>query len=283
MENFIKEEIINISTKAIRVLMRTDDLPLWPPEDYWWYGLMHAWGFPWYRSNEGKAPSVSELNNALYDLDVPETEISQPGAHTMLELDNIAFVYREKRYKYSNSVLKIAPHVKGEKYSKCGHSFINARGSALALAEYLIDIDRIIPALKTACLQAYYDGLREKRIREIKLETARVFLLDFFQGELPPTVVEYKIADSTPGAADLIRLVIHDKDTPFWRTRLFDIPYDSRYQLQADGFQIFIDNPRLQSGALELFEDEGTGETVPITRYWPYESETEKDGLLDNE
>lgn len=281
MDEFTQSSFINISTNAIREFMRTHSLPQWPPEDYWWFGLMHAWGFPWYRLEKGKSLSVSELNYALLDLDIQETEIKKSGAHTVLELDNIAFVYREKRYKDGSAVLKIAPHIKGVKFSKCGHSFINARGSALALAEYLIDIDRAIPALKAACLQAYNDGLRENRIREIKLETARVFLLDFFKGELPPSVVEYEIADSVPGAADLIRLVIHDEGTPFWRTRLFDIPFDCRELLQADGVQTFIDDFGLQFGALELFEDEDTGKKYPITRYRPYESETEKLGLLD--
>ena len=281
MDEFTQESIINISTSAIRDFMRTHNLPQWPPEDYWWFGLMHAWGFPWWRLDKGKPISISELNGALYDLDVQDTEIRKPGAHTILELDNIAFVYRERRFKDGSQVLKIAPHIKGLGFNKCGHTFINARGSALALAEYLIEIDRVIPALKTACVQAYNDGLRENRIREIKLETAKVFLHDFFKGELPPNIVEYEIADSTPGAADLIRLVIHDEGTPFWRTRLFDIPYDCREFLQSDYVQTFIDDLGLQFGALELFEDEDTGEKFPIARYRPYESETEKEGLLD--
>ncbi len=281
MDEFTKESIINISTGVIRDFMRTHNLPQWPPEDYWWFGLMHAWGFPWGRLSLGEPMSVSELNNVLYDLDVPIAEIKKTGAHTILKLDNIAFVYREKRYKDGRQVLKISPHIKGLGFNKCGHTFINARGSALALAEYLIEIDRSIPALKTTCVQAYNEGLRENRIREIKLETAKVFLLDFFKGELPPNVVEYQIADSAPGAADLIRLVIHDDGTPFWRTRLFDIPYDCRELLQPDYIQTFIEDSGLQFGELELYEDEDTGEKIPIARYRPYESETEKKGLLD--
>ena len=88
-------------------------------------------------------------------------------------------------------------------------------------------------------------------------------------------------SEAYPGAADLIRLVIHDDDTPFWRTRYFDIPYDSRELLRAEHIQTFIDDFGLQFGALGMVEDKETGKSLPIARYQPYMSETEKYGLLD--
>lgn len=281
MDEFNQHDFINIATNAIREFMRTGSLSQWPPEDLWWFGLMHAWGFPFYRLFKENQLSVSELNNALFDLDVQETEIKKPGAHTVLELDNIAFVYREKRFKDGIKVLRVAPHMKGYGFNKCAHTFIDASESALSLAEYLINIDRAIPALKDACLQAYNDGLRENRIREIKLETARVFLLDFFKGELPPSVVDYEISDSTPGVMDIIQLVIHDEGTPFWRTRLFDIPFEFRHHLLPGHVQTFIEDHGLQFGRLELIEDDTTGEKIPVVSYRPYESETEREGLFD--
>lgn len=267
MDKFTQDRIINISTKAILDFMRTHNLPQWPPEDYWWFGLMHAWGFPWWRMDAGKPFSVSELNQALLELDVQETTIKTPGVHTVLELNNIAFVYREKRYKDGSAVLKIAPHVKGKKFSECGHSFLYARGSAHALAEYLIGLDRLIPSLRTACRQAYNDGLQERRIREIKYETAKFFLSDMYNGNLPSCIADFDIADSTPGAADLIRILVRKEGEPMWRHRLFFIPYDIRNYLPADYIQSFADGESLNDADLELFEDVETGEIVPIIRY----------------
>ena len=261
--------------------MRTHNLPLWPPEDYWWFALIHIWASSWTRVRSGAPLSVRALNRALLDLGVGEKEIRKQGAHTYLELDNLAFVYREKTFKDGRMAFKIAPHLKGAAFGKCGHTFLDVRGSALELAQRLIETDRIIPDLKMVCARAYRKGLQEKQIREHRHETAGKFLEDFFHGALPAGVVQYEIADSTPGAADLIRLVVHDEGTPFWRVRLFDIPYDIREFLQADYVQSFVEQPDLQFGALALFADDETGENIPVATYRPYESETERLGLLD--
>ena len=275
------QTICETGRQAILAFMRTHSLPQWPPEDYWWFALMHAWGSPWWRLCKGAPISVRALDRALLELGVRESEISRPGAHTLLELDNLAFVYREKRYKDGRTTLKIAPHIRGLKFSRCGHSFIDASGSALELAQYLLEIDRAVPALKAESLQAFQEGLRERRIREIKLETARVFLSDFFRGELPQGVVGVEIADSKPGACDLIRLTVHDEGTPLWRTRTFDIPFEMRRFLQDDQVRTFIDEMDLQFGTIDTFEDEQTGETCSFASYRPYVSETEKNGETD--
>ena len=173
--------ICEIGRGAILDLLRTHSLPQWAPGDYWWWGLVHAWGSRWWRW-EGAPISVAALDRALAELGVRQTEISRRGAHTLLELDNLAFVYREKTYVDGRTVLKIAPHLKGKRFRECGHTFIDAAGSPLALAQYLLDVDRAVPELKAVSLDAYREGLRDRRIREIKLQTARAFLADFFRG-----------------------------------------------------------------------------------------------------
>lgn len=270
-----------VARNAIMSLVRTHNLPLWSEEDYWWFGLTNAWSTPWWPTAGTKPVSGQALRQALLGLGIPESSFHKPGAHTILELDNLSFVYREKRFKNGRVAFRIAPHKKGVGFGRCGHSFMDAYGSALDWAQCLVEMDRAVPALKSSGIQAFKDGLQERRIREIKLETARVFLLDFFKGELPSAIVAYEISDSAPGACDLIRLTIHDEGTPFWRTRLFDIPYEMRNYLLADDVQTFIDECGLQFGALEMFEDEETGIKYPITSYRPYLSETEKEGLLD--
>lgn len=105
----------------------------------------------------------------------------------------------------------------------------------------------------------------------------------FFKGEIPSCIVDYEIADSSPGAADLIRLTIHDHDTPFWRTRSFDFPFESRNLLIQDHVQTFLDETNLQYGALEILIDDENGDKYPVAHYRPYESEVERLGLLDDE
>ena len=56
--------------------------------------------------------------------------------------------------------------------------------------------------------------------------------------------------------------------------------------MEQDGFKIEIKENGEHilvncTSALELFEDEDTGERVPVARYQSYESEKEKEGLLD--
>ena len=280
MEEF-NNRACEMAEHVILDFMRTHNLPQWPPEDYWWFALIHIWASAWTRVRNGAPLTVRALNRALLDLGDGEKEIRKQGAHTYLELDNLTFVYREKTFKDGRVAFKIAPHLKGAAFGKCGHTFLDVHGSALELAQRLIDTDRIIPDLKTVCVRAYWKGLQERQIREHRDETAGEFLKDFFHGALPTGVVQYEIADSTPGAADLIRLVVHDEGTPFWRVRLFDIPFDIRGFLQADYVQSFIEQPDLQFGALELYADDETGENIPVARYRPYESETERLGLLD--
>ena len=255
--------------QSILELMRTHDNLAWAPDDYWWYGLQMQWTLLDYLA-KGDPVKENALYWALVDLDVPREWIVQRGAHTYVELDNITFVYRTRHFKSGYEPLEIAPHIKGCKFRQCGHSFIHPKGSVYKLAQRMIDLDRWIPDIKATSRQAYNDGLQERKVRDIKLQTAGVFLRDYFDGNIPESVVEYKIADSRPGAMDIIRLTVHDAGKPFWDSRYFDIPYDDREHLGKDYVQQFLDSKNSRLGCLEMFLDDDTGERVPIIRFTPY-------------
>jgi len=123
-------------------------------EDCFWHGVIAVWPCPWEFSRKGERVTVQDLNRALMELDVQEFEISKPGAYTFLELDNIAFVYRDRPFKCGMKLLEISPHIKGKPFRKCFHSFFCFKGSALAIAQFLIDFDREIPEMKAACIAA---------------------------------------------------------------------------------------------------------------------------------
>lgn len=272
--------ILEVSRSTILEFMRTHSLQEWRPEEYWWFGLIHAWGFP-RLFTEGSPITLQALNNALLDLEVSEECIRQSGAHTFLSLDNISFVYREKQNREGQSLLRIAPHIKGASFITCAHSFMNVRGSAYELAQYLIDVDNSIPSLKLVCADAYQEGLKEQKKRNEKLECAKSFLNSLFDGVIPSCIVGCEIADSIPGAADIIRLVIHDSGTPFWRTRSFDVPYDERLYLTCEHVRSFIEDSNIQFGKLEVFDNQETGERIPVIQLRPYVSEAERLGDLD--
>lgn len=275
--NELTEQVLPIVRQTILDLMRVHEDISWAPDDYWWYGFQFAWTPPDFM-RQGEPIKENALYWALVDLEVPQEWIVKRGAHTYVELDNITFVYRTKHFKGGNELLEIAPHMKGLKFRQCNHSFIYPRGSVYDLAQRMIDLDRWIPEIKAAAGQALYDGQQEQKIRDIKLQTAETFLRDYFHGDLPESIVEYEIADSRPGAMDLIRLTIHDEGRPFWDPRYFDIPYDVRELLEKDAIKDFIADLNLRLGCMEMFVDEETGDEVPVIRYTPYEQWMMEDG-----
>lgn len=241
-----QEQLINISTKAIRDFVRTGTLPQWAPEDYWWFGFIHAWGMVWRDLSKEHPLTVAAFERALKDLELDDSEIHGRGAHKYLELDNITFVYRDRHYKNGSSLLKIAPQIKGKKFSECAHPFIFPYGFALDLALYLLEIDRTIPALKEACLQAYYDGLCERRVREIKHKIAEERIREYFGGTMPECIISIIIRDSTPGAADRVHVVINGRGAPIWKTLVIDIPYDDLDKLSLKK-HIFVEQASQQA------------------------------------
>ena len=87
--------------------------------------------------------------------------------NTLLELDNISFVYRDKQYKYCGFVLQVSPHIPGKKFSECGHAFVNPKCSADELVTFMLAINESVPAVKLACIDAYRDGLKERSVRYV--------------------------------------------------------------------------------------------------------------------
>lgn len=258
------QNITAYAADSIRSFVRFHSLPQWPAKDYWWFGLTHAWVGPLlpFRRECRRRLTVESLNGALAELDVAPDAISRRGAHTFLELDHIAFVYRVKQYKDGSRVFLIAPHLKGERFRDCAHSFIEVWCTELDLAQALIEIDRAVPALRTECEKAYYEAIQEKRIREIKLETARAFISDYFDGDVPEKIVSLQIADSIPGAVDLIRVVAQDKGGTEPQIRMLDIPYDLRERLQKGYLETFLADPSLDFGTVAV---RGDGESAAVS------------------
>lgn len=240
----------------------------WDENTCWWLGFQMVWGEQGYADAYNRV-TESCLNIALRKLGVPESSFRKPGAHTYVDLDNVSFVYRTKIYKDGTRRLLVAPHLKGLKFNQCGHSFISAMGDTQLFARYMLDLDKCIPEARIAARKAFYQGKQEQKVRDIKYQAAGAWLNEYFHGEMPEGYIGYCIADSEPGAMDIIRLAFEKEGSPY--NRYFDIPYEFRDFLQMDGVMVFANDPDLRMGSLEMFVDEVTGEKVPVTRYEPFD------------
>ena len=121
--NDTAQTIIKVSRIIILSFMRTHALQEWKPEDCWWFGLMHAWGFP-RLFKEGPPITADKLFNALHEFEIPEECFKQSGVYTALILDHIAYIFQEVQTRDGQVTLKIAPHMKDEGFNKCDHTFI---------------------------------------------------------------------------------------------------------------------------------------------------------------
>ncbi len=156
--NDLYESIVRSCVSNTKDLLNKYPDLQWPPEMYWWPGIQLAWVRPFSPGIRCQALTVTLLNKSLIERGVPASSIKKLGAYTLLELDNIAFVYRDRQYKYENGpVLQISPHLLGCKFKECGHAFVSPNCSEDALAEYILMINRIIPATREACIAAYND------------------------------------------------------------------------------------------------------------------------------
>ena len=238
----------------------------WAPDSYWWPGIQLAWVNPFWPGSRGKALTADQLNKRLIEFGVPTESIKNSGRHTLLELGNISFVYRDKQYKYDGPVLQMSPHIPGKKFSECGHAFVNPRCSADELVTFMLAINESVPAAQSASLDAYQDGLRERKEREIRQQVADEYFSRLFNGDIPGEIVSCTIADSVPGAMDLIRFTIRDNGARWSPKRAFDIPFSDRDRLPSpDWIRDFISDPHLLNAIMEIFDDE-SGESVPVLR-----------------
>ena len=263
----LKEKIVGDCVRNTLGTMRNRPDLQWAPEDYWWPGIQLAWlNLSWPNCLPPHKPmSADEVSRALVERGVPESAIRACGKHTRAELGNITFIYFNKRFKDGRVELRISPHINGLKFKECGHAFHSPNVGAAVIACNMLAINESVPACRTACAAAYQDGLRERKIREIKAETARTFLKDLFGGNKPDGLTGFTIADSRPGAMDLIRLRLADG-------RRFDIPFEDRDMLPLEYVTDFIStkDTSVHSGALEIFVDEETGKRYPIARVYSY-------------
>lgn len=238
----------------------------WAPDSYWWPGIQLAWVNPFLPGSCGKALTTDQLNKRLIEFGVPSESIKKSGKHTLLELGNIAFVYRDKQYKYDGPVLQVSPHIRGRKFSDCGHAFVNPKCSADELVTFMLAINESVPAAQSASLDAYQDGLRERKEREIRQQVADEYVNRLFNGDIPGEIASCSIADSVPGAMDLIRFTIRDNDVQWSPKRAFDIPFSDRDRLPSpDWIRDFISTPHLLNAIMGTFDDE-SGESVPVLR-----------------
>ena len=86
-----------------------------------------------------------------------------------------------------------------------------------------------------------------------------------FNGDIPGEIVSCTIADSAPGAMDLIRFTIRDNGVQWSSNRAFDIPFSERDSLPGpDWIRDFISDPHLLNAIMEIFDDDESGESVPV-------------------
>jgi len=258
--------------------MRTRANLQWTPDSYWWPGIQLAWVNPFWPGSRGKALTTDRLNKKLIEFGVPSDSIKKFGKHTLLELGNISFVYRDKQYKYDGPVLQISPHILGKRFSECGHAFVDPRCSADELVTFMLGINESVPAARSACIDAYQDGLRERKEREIRQQVADVYVRNIFDGDIPKEISSCTIADSVPGAMDLIRLTIQDNGDRLSPKRTFDIPFSERDRLPGPVWiRDFISSPHLLNAILEIFEDDESGESVPCLISFSPDNDTEEE------
>lgn len=163
----ITDSIVRVCASNTLNIMRSHPDFQWQPDSYWWSGIQLAWVRP-FKSGVWSTLTADLLNRTLLERGVPAESIKQSGKHTLLELDNIAFVYRDKQYKHDGPVLQVSPHILGMRFRECGHAFVNANCSADVLVTFMLAINESIPAAQAASLEAYHQGLKDRMERAIR-------------------------------------------------------------------------------------------------------------------
>ena len=156
--NDLYESIVRSCVSNTKDLLNKYPDLQWPPEMYWWPGIQLAWVHPFWPGAHSDTLTSEQLSESLIELGVPASSIKKLGKHTLVELENIAFIYREKQYKYEQSpTLQVSPHILGCKFKECGHAFVHPNCEPEALAAFILTIDQSIPVAKVACIDAYND------------------------------------------------------------------------------------------------------------------------------
>ena len=151
---------------------------LWDENGWFWLALQTVWSNLVHccknpdDSWNGPAADADDLTDALLSRGVPQLSIRPFGAHTVVTLENISFVYRTKRYKVDGDRLLVAPHITGLSFRGCGHSFFHPFGPLSDFADAMLFLDHSVPEIRDACRAALADAQRESAGRTDKTDAA---------------------------------------------------------------------------------------------------------------
>jgi hypothetical protein len=162
----LTDYIVRICAENTLRTMRSHPYLQWAPEAYLLPGIQMAWIRPFAPGSCSSTLTAAQLDKSLAAAGVPAAAIKRYGKLRTVELENIAFAYRDKRTRDGGYKLMISPYIPGN--GECRQTFVNPTGPADTLAAYMLTIDSCVPAARAACLEAYQIGLRERKVREIR-------------------------------------------------------------------------------------------------------------------
>ena len=262
----------------VRSLSRSFDLrhlPVrWDGSDWTWNALQGAWSNLQFLTRgggqcwNGPVATADDLSAELVRLGVPASAFSRSGAHTLVTLSNVSFVYRAKHYKSDGWHLLIAPHRTGVPFGKCGHTFIHPLDPLSGFAALMLELDRSVPAIQDACADALTDARKESTERAVKTRAAEALVSDLFGGEIPVGVRFRVDGLRHPADLDVVRLetdvTVADGRTT---TRELNIPLDFPREL-LDGrlLNMLVDGGDTAPALLEVYPDDEYGD-IPVIRF----------------
>ena len=264
--------------KHVCSLHRTFDIqrrPVhWDVNGWFWMALQTVWsdlsyfcrtsGDSWY----GPLAVADDLTDALLECGVQQSSIRPFGAHKLVTLDNLSFVYRAKSYKNDGEHLLIAPHITGLPFGKCGHSFYHPFGPLPDVADAMLFLDRSVPEIRDACRDALEDAQLESAERASRTVSAESMLLEIFGGEIPENVRFHVDGLKHPQDLDCVRLEIKDNDRASWYSHQVDIPLELPRECCRYLSEMLMDpaEPGQARAVVEPYYDDECG-WIPIVRF----------------
>jgi hypothetical protein len=263
----------------VRSLYRCNDIngrPVsWDEQGWFWTGLQLVWSnLSSHRFAEenwnGPIATADDLTTALLSRGVPHYSIREVGAHTLVSLHNLSFVYRAKRYNGDGDHLLVAPHIAGLQFSKCGHSFIHPFSPLSDFADAMLFLDKSVPDMQKACKKALADARTESAERDARTKVAESMLREFFGGAIPDNIRFHVAGLSHPFDLDVIRVDIRYKDNTLGAYYQVDIPLDLPHECYRylPGMLQELSASEPFHYYVEPFYDDETG-WVPILRNHP--------------
>ena len=232
-----------------------------PLEETWWSGLQRVWMKQVRHLCSHDSPVTSKaLIESLHTFGVPASDIVPMGTKTCIRLDNLWFLFYERKLRNGQTILRISPHLKNHKHNDCWKYYPAANGASRVLVQLILAFNQYYPETERVAREARQDGLREQKIREIKLQTARTFVLDYFGGEIPDAVHDIAIADDRPGDMQYIQLNLCNGSHVL-------IPFDRRDQIAPCSDVRFLEESHYYCAKFEFIMDEDTGGEISNIRY----------------